>query len=307
MSQRRTRKPAGDREDMARRLKLLAAAVVVVVLIVLAAAAVRRWSQETAQTQTVSEAAASDSSQQSSESSGSDVAPDNSRYEMDFSEYELKKDGVPAVNQLLGAYFQAKVDVDPEALYRVFGKTAENQEELEERRQQLAYEAKEIEDYQDITCYTLDGLTENSYVVYVTYEVKFRRVDTLAPGLMWCYVVQDGSGNYIIRENVVGDEADYVAKANQSEDVRLLSSQVNQRLREALESDTMLAGACKTLQNGAIVQSSEGADENKDSSVTLVTEPASQEETSQEESAQEETAQTAAAESQGDSQVRLAE
>ena len=49
------------------------------------------------------------------------------------------------------------------------------------------------------------------------------RVDTLAPGLMWCYVLKDDSGNYIIRENVVGDEADYVAKQNQSEDVRLLS------------------------------------------------------------------------------------
>ena len=36
-----------------------------------------------------------------------------------------------------------------------------------------------IEDYQDITCYTKAGMTDDSYVVYVTYDVKFRRVDTL--------------------------------------------------------------------------------------------------------------------------------
>ena len=91
----------------------------------------------------------------------------------------------------------------------------------------------------DIVCYTKPGLTEDSYVAYVTYEVKFRRVETLAPGLMWCYVVKDDNGNYIIRENVVGDGADYVAKQNQSEDVKGAVSGVNERLRQAI-GDTVL-------------------------------------------------------------------
>lgn len=194
------------------------------------------------------------------------VAPDNSQYTHDFSDYELAKDEVPEVNQLLSQYFQAKVDQDPEALYRVFGKADDS--DMAVKKQELAYEAKFIEDYRDITCYTKQGLTADSYVVYVTYELKFRRVDTPAPGLMWCYVVKNGDGNYIIRENVVGDEADYVAKANQTEDVRLLSSQVNERLRQALESDTLLAGAYKELRGGAIVQSSE--EESHDSSVSLI-------------------------------------
>ena len=121
----------------------------------------------------------------------------------------------------------------------------------------------------DIVCYTKPGLTEDSYVAYVTYEVKFRRVETLAPGLMWCYVVKDDNGNYIIRENVVGDEADYVAKQNQSEDVKLLSNQVNERLRQAIESDTVLAGIYKDLRNGAVVHSSEEETETGDSTVIL--------------------------------------
>ncbi|EEG51180.1 hypothetical protein CLOSTASPAR_06769, partial [[Clostridium] asparagiforme DSM 15981] len=123
--------------------------------------------------------------------------------------------------------------------------------------------------YQEITCYTKQGLTEDSYVVYVTYKIKFRRADSLAPGLLWCYVVKSEDGQYRIRENVVGEEADYVAKANQSEDVRLLASQINQQLKEALESDALLAGAYKKLQKGAVVDSSQ-PEETKDSNVSII-------------------------------------
>ena len=198
----------------------------------------------------------------------SSIEPDNSEYKTDFSDYELKKDEVPEVNQLLSDYFQAKVDKDAQTLYRLFGKTGE--EDLAARQKQLDAEAAEIEDYQDITCYTKQGMTDDSYVVYVTYKIKFRRADSLAPGLLWCYVVKNADGQYTIRENVVGDEADYVAKANQSEDVRLLASQINQQLKEALESDALLAGAYKKLQKGAVVDSSE-PEETRDSTVSIIT------------------------------------
>lgn len=203
----------------------------------------------------------------SSGSSEEDVEPDNNQYTTDFSQYELKKDEIPQVNQIISEYFQAKVDQDAQTLFRIFGKADDSG--LEERQEELKNEAVYIEDYVDIVCYTKPGLTEDSYVAYVTYEVKFRRVDTLAPGLMWCYVVKDDNGNYIIRENVVGDEADYVAQQNQSEDVKLLSNQVNERLRQAIEGDTVLAGIYKDLRNGAVVHTSEEESEAKDSTVIL--------------------------------------
>ena len=43
--------------------------------------------------------------------------------------------------------------------------------------------------------------------------------------------------------------------------MRLLSTQVNERLKQAVESDSLLAGIYKDLSNGAVVSSSEeGAD-----------------------------------------------
>ena len=141
-------------------------------------------------------------------------------------------------------------------------------------------------------------MTDDSYVVYVTYDVKFRRVDTLAPGLMWCYVVKNDNGDYIIRENVVGDEADYVANQHQTEDVRLLSTQVNERLKQAVESDSLLAGIYKDLSNGAVVSSSEEGADSQDAGEGNADESSAAGETSAEESQE---AQTEAPECAGES------
>lgn len=301
---RTRRRPGRTDDDKIRYIRIAAVPLIVVAVLVLVIVLMDRKSSENeGRTQTAVEAAADadgkgsektggrtedspggedlDGESRDGESQGADtdedadssegeesIAPDNNEYTTDFSDYELKKDQIPQVNQLISRYFQAKVDQDPEALFELFGKT--DDDELETRRGQLKDEAVYIEDYQDITCYTKPGLTEDSYVVYVTYDVKFRRVDTLAPGLMWCYVAKADDGSYIIRENVVGDEADYVAEQNQTEDVRLLSAQVNERLKAAIESDSLLAGIYKDLRNGAVAGDS--PEEGSDSEVQLIEE-----------------------------------
>ena len=263
------KKPGRRSDDKTKYARLLAipAAIVLVLLIVILVMDKKPGSSKNTEDTTVSEA--SDISIEGDTESSTDdasIEPDNNEYNQDFSAYELQKDANPQVNELISTYFQAKVDQDAQMLYKVFGK--EEDDRIEERKQQLKDEAVYIEDYQDITCYTKAGMTDDSYVVYVTYDVKFRRVDTLAPGLMWCYVVKNDNGDYIIRETVVGDEADYVAGQNQTEDVRLLSTQVNERLKQAIESDSLLAGIYKDLSNGAVVSGAED-EENADSQVMI--------------------------------------
>ena len=250
------------------RLLAIPAAIVIVLLIVILVMDKKPGNSKPVSDSTVSDVSSDISIEDDSQSSADDdsVEPDNNEYNQDFSAYELQKDAYPQVNELISTYFQAKVDQDVQTLYKVFGK--EEDDRMDERKQQLKDEAVYIEDYQDITCYTKAGMTDDSYVVYVTYDVKFRRVDTLAPGLMWCYVVKNDNGDYIIRETVVGDEADYVAGQNQTEDVRLLSTQVNERLKQAIESDSLLAGIYKDLSNGAVVSGAED-EENADSQVMI--------------------------------------
>lgn len=270
----RGRKRPGRRsDDKTKYARLLAipVAVVLVLLVVILVMDKKPGSSKNTEDTTVSETSdiSIEGDTENSAGDGTEdesVEPDNNEYNQDFSAYELQKDVNPQVNELISTYFQAKVDQDAQALYKVFGK--EEDDRLEERKQQLKDEAVYIEDYQDITCYTKAGMADDSYVVYVTYDVKFRRVDTLAPGLMWCYVVKNDNGDYIIRENVVGDEADYVAEQNRTEDVRLLSTQVNERLKQAIESDSLLAGIYKDLSNGAVVSTSDD-EENADSQVMI--------------------------------------
>ena len=272
---RQNRRRTGSRRSADDKIKYMRMAaiplVIVLVLVAIILVMDRKPSDKEASASTDVSLSTDEDINISSDSSASPedggVEPDNNQYTTDFSQYELKKDEIPQVNQLISEYFQAKVDQDAQTLYRIFGKSDDTG--LDARKEELKNEAVYIEDYVDIVCYTKPGLTEDSYVAYVTYEVKFRRVETLAPGLMWCYVVKDDNGNYIIRENVVGDEADYVAKQNQSEDVKLLSNQVNERLRQAIESDTVLAGIYKDLRNGAVVHSSEEETETGDSTVIL--------------------------------------
>ena len=293
---RKSGKAFDDKTKYARMLAIPAAIVLVLLVVILVMD--RKPAGDKAQGSSTSAEVtnASDISIENDTETGTDdgsVEPDNNAY--------------PQVNELISTYFQAKVDQDVQLLYKVFGK--EEDDRLEERKQQLKDEAVYIEDYQDITCYTKAGMTDDSYVVYVTYDVKFRRVDTLAPGLMWCYVVKNDNGDYIIRENVVGDEADYVANQNQTEDVRLLSTQVNERLKQAVESDSLLAGIYKDLSNGAVVSSSEegadsqvmigdGADASSDAGEGNADESSAAGETSAEESQE---AQTEAPESAGES------
>lgn len=307
---RKSGKAFDDKTKYARMLAIPAAIVLVLLVVILVMD--RKPAGDKAQGSSTSAEVtnASDISIENDTETGTDdgsVEPDNNEYHQDFSAYELQKDAYPQVNELISTYFQAKVDQDVQLLYKVFGK--EEDDRLEERKQQLKDEAVYIEDYQDITCYTKVGMTDDSYVVYVTYDVKFRRVDTLAPGLMWCYVVKNDNGDYIIRENVVGDEADYVANQNQTEDVRLLSTQVNERLKQAVESDSLLAGIYKDLSNGAVVSSSEegadsqvmigdGADASSDAGEGNADESSAAGETSAEESQE---AQTEAPESAGES------
>ncbi len=38
-----------------------------------------------------------------------------------------------------------------------------------------------IECYNNLTCYTKDGIDPNTYYLYVCYDVKFKDIDTMAP------------------------------------------------------------------------------------------------------------------------------
>ena len=149
MSRRRRTGRGWSDEDKIKYMRMMAIPLVVVVVLVIIILVMDKKPQETDATVSGTDNTVEIVVEQSGTTAEMSVEPDNSEYKTDFSDYELKKDEVPEVNQLISEYFQAKVDRDAQKLYSLFGKTDEDN--LDQRQKQLDAEAAEIEDYQEIT------------------------------------------------------------------------------------------------------------------------------------------------------------
>ena len=118
------------------------------------------------------------------------------------------------------------------------------------------------EDYQNITCYSTKEATDDSYLVSVCYDLKFKGVDTPAPGMDFFYVERDGKGNLIINNiysaynfNFLDQDLDanlysLILAYEKSDEVVALQKEVQTSYNEAVKSDEKLANMVGgTLRN----------------------------------------------------------
>ena len=98
--------------------------------------------------------------------------------------------------------------------------------------------------------------------------MKFRRTDTLAPGIMYCYVKVNDQNSFEIVENMSPEQTKFVNNyiTNHSE-VQELINATNSRLLEAISSDQRLAVIYDAIQSGRIYTDSQ---EEIDSEVSLI-------------------------------------
>lgn len=176
------------------------------------------------------------------------VQSDNNVYQNDFSDYELKKNAYPEINELMNTYFKALTDGDIETVKKILilgdGETFEKKEEL------MKSEGEYIEAYNNIDCYTKNGPEENSYVVYVAYDIKFLQMDTPVPGLARLYVVADEDSNYYIYSPYSSEVEAYMDEVDKSEDVVILCREIDEKVANALESDDKLRAFMEALVQG---------------------------------------------------------
>ena len=98
-----------------------------------------------------------------------------------------------------------------------------------------------IESYDNIVVYTKQGLEKDSYVVFVSYDLKFKDVKTAAPGLSELYVIKNDSGNYVIHNDDSDAEVqECIEKTRQEKDVMTLIEDVENKLNEDMASDAEL-------------------------------------------------------------------
>lgn len=148
---------------------------------------------------------------------------------------ELRMDVYPAINELVKKYMSAKVACDYETLRTLVNDTSVIDED------DLRAKSEYIEDYRNIVCYTLNGPTEDTFIVYAYEDLKILNVNTLAPGMTRLYIKLDESGNpYIYLGAIDDDTQKFIEETTKNQAVIDIISSVNKKLEEAETKDEEL-------------------------------------------------------------------
>ena len=160
-----------------------------------------------------------------------------------------EKNSNAEVMSVVNQYYAALTMVDMTALQNIVDPSVTLNEE------QIANEAKVVEGYEDIACYTTNGLREGEWVSYVTFAMKFKNISTPAPGLVPVYVrtSPEGTLKLVTFEALERDPElnEYVTKVANCDAIRSLVQQVEDDYTQAKASDATLAAFVEGLNGGS--------------------------------------------------------
>ena len=171
--------------------------------------------------------------------SSSDVEEDTDQTLAEYNDDVLEK--------FFQEYFQAKLAADVDTLYRLSGVENQSKEQRERLQKQLKTQAGYIEAYDNIKTYAVPGIGKNEKLIFLQYQVHFRRAKTPAPALMYCYMRVNDQNSFELVENKTPEQTKFI-HAN----VQDLINAVDSQLLEALSSDSRLAVLYDAFQTGRI-------------------------------------------------------
>lgn len=110
------------------------------------------------------------------------------------------RNGNEAVNRLIENYCEALVDGSEEEL----AKYTDSVDDIDSFYRMVFSEY--IEEVTDINCYTMSGMLNSTYITAVTYNVRYKGYSTVLPGILYCYVCTDASGNLYVSNKEPGED-----------------------------------------------------------------------------------------------------
>ncbi len=156
----------------------------------------------------------------------------------------MEMDMNPGVANLVGRYFQAIKIANAEELQKIVVSDTPISEE------NLKYESEFIEGYSNIHCYTIKGIVDKTYIVYISYDIKFLNIDTRVPSLVRFYICENEDGSmYINFRRQDGEVLTYMQEVASWQEVRDLITEINVKAEEAYASDAKLK-AFKDMLDG---------------------------------------------------------
>lgn len=120
---------------------------------------------------------------------------------------------------------------------------------VEEHFAKIQEETGYVDAYNHLHVYTKEGKDTDTYVTFVTYDMKIRGIYTEVPGLATFYAKKEKDKMQLISNPGGQDVQRYIARLTRHQDVQNLFQEVNEAYNGALQSDALLREALSELQN----------------------------------------------------------
>lgn len=183
--------------------------------------------------------------EKSEEGTAATASADNSQEvsSLVLSEEPIEENAYEEVNTLMNSFYQALANGDTDTIKAVKDFTSD--------MEIITYQKKSeyIEAYNNITSYTKKGIYDNSYFVYVYYDVKFFNIETTAPGLNTWFVYTADDGSLKIDGDMDETVTAYLKLMTNQDDVVDLFNRVDVKYKEAVAADDSLNTFLTELPN----------------------------------------------------------
>lgn len=184
-------------------------------------------------------------------------------------ENNLEENSHASIDRLVEKYCEYIASGDVEGLEEIVDVLTD--EEKESIKNRAAF----IESFDNVTCYTKNGPVEDSYIVFVCYDMKLINIETSAPDIICLYVgPKSDEGRRIHYGSIDESMQAYVAELEQDPEVQALYDDVSSRYQSAQESDATLAEFIQKI-SGQVAEEEPEAEEPQEEETEAPEEEAS--------------------------------
>lgn len=145
------------------------------------------------------------------------------------------------IDQLINKYYDVSNKFDSE----IFSTT------IKKDTKELFHKKKEIiESYENMENFIKQGINTNSYFVFTVYDIKFKNIKTLVPGMSVLSVIKDENGRFLINNTSNNKDTDeYIKQLAKDKEIKVVIEGVNQRLTAVLKKDVTLKKFVKYIKD----------------------------------------------------------
>lgn len=176
-------------------------------------------------------------------------------------ENNLEENSHASIDKLVEKYCEYIANGDVDALEEIVDVLSE------EEKGKIQNRAAFIEAFENVKCYTKNGPIEDSYIVFVCYDMKLINIKTSAPDIICLYVGPKGADGHESRRIHYGDidesMREYVAELEKDPEVQALYDDVSARYQKAQEEDETLAAFIQKISGQVTEEEPEEASEEE--------------------------------------------